>query len=40
MKYQFHLSKYRTVIVDNGSVKEGMERLSDNDKGVVTFICG
>ena len=32
--------RYGVEIVDNGSVKEGMERLSDNDKGVVTFICG
>ena len=31
--------RYGVEIVDNGSVKEGMERLSDNDKGVVTFIC-
>lgn len=32
--------RYGVEIVDNGSVKEGMERLSDNDKGIVTFICG
>ena len=32
--------RYGVEIVDNGSVKEGMERLSDNDRGVVTFICG
>ena len=25
--------RYGVEIVENGSVKEGMERLSDNDKG-------
>ena len=35
-----YLDLAHKAIVLRDSVKEGMERLSDNDKGIVTFICG
>ena len=31
---------YMGEIVEQGTAEKDMESLSDNDKGVVTFICG
>ena len=32
--------RYGVEIVEPGTAEKDMESLSDNDKGVVTFICG
>ena len=32
--------RYGVEIVEQGTAEKDMESLSDNDKGVVTFICG